>query len=101
MAAIRATIANAAGARRWTSCCSCSDTIRTGNSRGETMRRITAVAILAATTFHALARDLPTASPESVGMSSERLDRIGTAMRRYVDDGKIAGMVTLVGRHGK
>ena len=43
----------------------------------------------------------PTASPESVGMSSERLDRIGAAMHRYVDDGKIAGMVTLVARHGK
>jgi CubicO group peptidase (beta-lactamase class C family) len=65
------------------------------------MRRILAVAILAATTFHAVARDLPTASPESVGMSRERLDRIGAAMRRYVDEGKIAGMVTLVARHGK
>ncbi len=34
-------------------------------------------------------------------MSHDRLDRIGAAMHRYVDDGRIAGMVVLVARHGK
>ena len=38
---------------------------------------------------------------EEVGMSSERLDRIVPAMRRYVDDQKLPGVVTLVARKGK
>jgi CubicO group peptidase (beta-lactamase class C family) len=49
----------------------------------------------------ALAQSLGPATPESVGMSSARLLRIGETMRRYVDDGKIAGAVTLVARDGR
>jgi CubicO group peptidase (beta-lactamase class C family) len=44
---------------------------------------------------------LPTVDPESVGMSAERLARIDALTRRYVDEGKLAGVVTLVARHGK
>ena len=44
---------------------------------------------------------LPMVEPESVGMSSERLERIGEGMRRLIDDGKIPGTVTLVARRGK
>ena len=44
---------------------------------------------------------LPMAEPESVGMSSERLLRIGEGMRRLIDDDKIPGTVTLVARRGK
>jgi CubicO group peptidase (beta-lactamase class C family) len=40
-------------------------------------------------------------TPEDVGFSPVRLRRIGEGMRRYVDEGKIAGAVTLVARHGK
>ena len=40
-------------------------------------------------------------SPESVGMSSQRLGRIGTAMQRYVDDGVVRGISTMVMRKGK
>lgn len=40
-------------------------------------------------------------SPEQVGMSGTRLSRIVPAMRRYVDQGKLAGVVTLVARRGK
>ena len=49
----------------------------------------------------AVAQDLPTAKPESVGLSSERLERIATAVERNIDDKRIAGAVTLVVRHGK
>jgi len=49
----------------------------------------------------AVAQDLPTAKPESVGLSSERLERIATAVQRNIDDKRIAGAVTLVVRHGK
>ncbi len=49
----------------------------------------------------AAAQDLPTAKPESVGLSSERLERITTKVQQTIDDKRIAGAVTLVARHGK
>ncbi len=39
--------------------------------------------------------------PEEVGLSSQRLARIGTHMQRYIDAGKVAGTLTLVARHGQ
>lgn len=47
------------------------------------------------------AAGLPTAKPEEVGLSSERLGRIRTAMQRYVDKGLVPGVVTMVARRGK
>ena len=44
---------------------------------------------------------LPTAEPEAVGMSSERLQRLDRVMQGYVDRDEVAGVVTLVARHGK
>jgi len=44
---------------------------------------------------------LPSATPEKVGMSSERLNRIGSVMSEYISEGKMPGMVTMVLRHGK
>jgi CubicO group peptidase (beta-lactamase class C family) len=44
---------------------------------------------------------LPTARPEDVGMSPERLARIRTGMQRYVDHGMVPGVVTLVARRGR
>lgn len=49
----------------------------------------------------AIAQDLPAAKPESVGLSSERLDRIATVVQRNIDDKRIAWAVTLVVRHGQ
>ena len=48
-----------------------------------------------------LPMDLPMASPESVGMSSERLGRLDAAMQRYIDADMVAGVVTLVARRGE
>jgi CubicO group peptidase (beta-lactamase class C family) len=45
--------------------------------------------------------DLPTAKPESVGVSSKRLERIHEFIQGYMDRNEIAGAVTLVARHGK
>ena len=42
-----------------------------------------------------------TASPEEVGLSPERLERIAATIQRSVDDGRIAGGVALVARHGQ
>ena len=47
------------------------------------------------------AEDLPTVTPESVGMSSDRLQKIDDYFQRFVDDNQIAGAVTLVARRGK
>ncbi|PYV16899.1 MAG: hypothetical protein DMG21_10190 [Acidobacteria bacterium] len=42
-----------------------------------------------------------TVAPASVGLSPERLGRIVSAIQKAVDDGRIAGGVILVARHGK
>jgi CubicO group peptidase (beta-lactamase class C family) len=39
--------------------------------------------------------------PESVGLSSSRLKRVDAAMQGYIDRGQLAGMVTVLARHGK
>lgn len=42
-----------------------------------------------------------TVQPEAMGFTSQRLARINTVMQRYVDEEKLAGIVTLVARRGK
>ncbi len=44
---------------------------------------------------------LPRVTPESAGMSSERLDRIRPAFESYVTDGKLSGVITVVAREGQ
>ena len=46
-------------------------------------------------------RNLAMAAPEEVGMDSARLDRLTGAMQGLVDEGRLAGVVTAVARHGK
>ena len=46
-------------------------------------------------------RDLAPANAESAGMSGERLKRLDAAMKHLVDEKQVAGLVTLVERHGK
>ena len=41
------------------------------------------------------------ASPESVGFSADGLKALQRTMRALVDDAKLAGVTTLVARHGK
>lgn len=48
-----------------------------------------------------LANGLPMASPESVGVSGDRLDRISDAMQRYIDGNQLAGTVSLIARRGQ
>ncbi|MGA7573072.1 MAG: serine hydrolase domain-containing protein [Terriglobales bacterium] len=49
----------------------------------------------------ASAQNLPSAKPETVGLSAERLERISTAVQKSIDDKRLAGAVTLVVRHGR
>src|SRR5687768_18329308 len=45
--------------------------------------------------------ELPRATPESVGMSSQRLARIGAALKNDIDNGRMPGAVIAVARKGK
>ena len=47
------------------------------------------------------AEDIVVAEAESVGMSTERLERIDAFIQHYIDTEQIAGAVTLVARKGK
>ncbi|HCO95640.1 MAG TPA: serine hydrolase [Phycisphaerales bacterium] len=48
-----------------------------------------------------IAYELPTAAPEQVGLSAEKLQRAQAAMQKLVDDKRIAGGVIVVARRGK
>jgi CubicO group peptidase (beta-lactamase class C family) len=45
--------------------------------------------------------DLPIAKPETVGMSSKRLERVHAFIQDYIDSNQISGAVTLIARKGK
>ena len=60
-----------------------------------------AVAFVTTSSWPQAAEDLPMATPESVGMSSERLQQVDEYFQRFIDDNQIVGAVTLVARKGK
>ena len=66
-----------------------------------TLRPTLVAAALALASVSVLAQALPTAKPESVGMSSERLAKIGAALQQEVNDKKLPGAVVMVARKGK
>jgi CubicO group peptidase (beta-lactamase class C family) len=69
---------------------------------GVNLRRIgTTTAVVLALAARLAAQGMPPAKPEAVGISSERLRRLSGVMKQYVDDGRIAGVVTLVARGGR
>lgn len=59
---------------------------------------VTALAVFATASF---AQALPKATPESVGMSSERLKKITAVMQQEVTDKKLPGAVVMIARKGK
>lgn len=68
------------------------------------MKRLSAAGVLVALlviTAAAGAEPLPSARPDQVGMSAERLDRIGQLLKGDIDRGQIPGAVALVARKGK
>jgi CubicO group peptidase (beta-lactamase class C family) len=69
-------------------------------------RRLASIAaavlgVLLSITAPLRANGIKTTKPEEVGLSSERLARIGQRMQAYVDSGEIPGAVALIARHGK
>src|SRR5262245_57463491 len=57
--------------------------------------------LLALAAISVRADQLETVRPESVGLSSQRLERMNAQLQRLIDEDRMAGAVTLVARHGK
>ena len=57
--------------------------------------------LLAVAINPAIAQDLLHATPEEVGMSSARLERLSDALQAYVDNGELAGATAIVVRRGR
>jgi CubicO group peptidase (beta-lactamase class C family) len=65
-------------------------------------QRLALTSLLVAVTIGSAAADqLPTAKPESVGLSSPRLERLAQAIRKDVEQGKMPGAVVAISRRGK
>ena len=62
---------------------------------------LTAAVVLVAVAGDLSARSLPTVKPEREGFDSDRLQRITEITQNYVDEGKLAGVITMVARRGK
>jgi len=68
------------------------------------MRKLTLLAVsiaLVLCTTTAGAESLPRAEPEAVGLSGERLERIGRVLRGEIEKGRFPGAVALVARKGR
>jgi len=66
------------------------------------MRRLGALVLLAAAVLAwPVTAATPTARPEEVGFSSERLHRVTELVQRHIDAGSFSGAVTLVARNGR
>jgi CubicO group peptidase (beta-lactamase class C family) len=64
-------------------------------------RHLYSLLLLVLLTGAAVAADLPTAKPESVGMSSQRLGKLKSEMQALVDRNQLPGVVTMVAKDGK
>jgi len=65
------------------------------------LKRLTICFVVVLLSTSAFAKPLPTVKPERVGFSSERLERIKAITQSYVDEGKLAGVITMVAKKGK
>lgn len=50
---------------------------------------------------HVVAGELPTAKPEDVGMSSDKLAKVDALLKQLIAEKKLAGSTLVVSRHGK
>lgn len=64
-------------------------------------RRRALLLLMIALAVPALAQELPTATPEHVGLSSVRLQRLTDTLRGYVESDRMSGAVLLVVRRGQ
>jgi CubicO group peptidase (beta-lactamase class C family) len=73
------------------------------SARSNSLSIVAGIGMLAAALSSTLfaQSDVPMAKPESVGMSTDRLQRVHKFMQEYIDTNQIAGSVTLIARKGK
>jgi CubicO group peptidase (beta-lactamase class C family) len=64
-------------------------------------RHLYSFLLLVLLTGTVVAADLPTAKPESVGMSTQRLGKLKSEMQALVDRNQLPGVVTMVAKDGK
>ena len=76
-------------------------TARTGLRPSPLRRLLPAAAGVVALLAITISAAVPTAKPEEVGLSSERLQRITQLVQREIDTKQISGAVTIVARRGK
>lgn len=65
------------------------------------VRALFLLVILATAAAPMRAADMPTASPEDMGFSPAKLDELKAHFQKYVDDGKLPGLTTMIARKGK
>jgi CubicO group peptidase (beta-lactamase class C family) len=66
------------------------------------MKRISALVFLFVILASAAwGRSLPTVEPDKVGLSPERLQRIGEVFQQEIDQGKLPGAIVLIARRGE
>ena len=70
-------------------------------SRQMRSRRAALAVLVLALVCPAFAAKFVPAKPQEVGLSAERLDRLGEVMQQYVKNGKVPGLVVLIVRDGK
>ncbi|WP_428102244.1 serine hydrolase domain-containing protein [Candidatus Rariloculus sp.] len=68
--------------------------------RARPLRLLFLAVIASALPFGAFGGAVPHATPEDVGLSSERLERVTEVVRRHIEAGDVSGAVTLVARRG-
>ena len=69
--------------------------------RGMSQRLSLCLLLITTIAGGATAQPLPTAKPESVGLSTARLERLAQAIRRDVEAGRMPGAVVAISRRGK
>ena len=62
-------------------------------------RELISIIVLLSASPAIFGQGLPVARPEEAGMSSDSLALIRTAMKRYIREDKLPGIVTMVARH--
>src|SRR5919109_909528 len=65
------------------------------------MKSLALILFLIAVIAWPLTAAAPTARPEEVGLSSERLKRVTELVQRHIDAKSFSGAVTLVARNGR
>ncbi len=62
---------------------------------------LVSLVLIALAPFAVFAADLPKAAPAEAGLSAEKLAEMNAHFQAYVDDGRLAGLTTLVARKGQ